>query len=262
MEMAENNAVKNKRELTLERMRSKHPEVDFENEDVLFGRINDDYEDYDKQLADYQDRESKFSDMFTSDPRSATFMINWRNGEDPAVGLVRQFGTEIKEAIDDPDRQEEMAAAHKEFVERVAKEREYEDLYQKNLAESLSILESIQEANGMSDEEVDKTMEFLVTIIKDGVLGKFSAETIEMARKALTHDEDVSQAAHEGRVLGRNEKIEEKLRKKNTNDGTVALDGKNGSARKPMMPSFGVIDKFAEGENIWERGEEKRTKVR
>ena len=170
--MAENNAVKNKRELTLERMRSKHPEVDFENEDVLFGRINDDYEDYDKQLADYQDRESKFSDMFTSDPRSATFMINWRNGEDPAVGLVRQFGTEIKEAIDDPDRQEEMAAAHKEFVERVAKEREYEDLYQKNLAESLSILESIQEANGMSDEEVDKTMEFLVTIIKDGVLGK------------------------------------------------------------------------------------------
>ena len=59
-----------------------------------------------------------------------------------------------------------------------------------------------------------------------------------------------------------NEKIEEKLRKKNTNDGTIALDGKNGSARKPMMPSFGVIDKFAEGENIWERGEEKRTKVR
>lgn len=256
----ENQEIKTSKELVLSRLQGNNPDKNFEEEDVLYGQINGDYDAYDKQLADYKEREASLVNMFSADPRSAAFMMSWKNGDDPTVSLIRQFGTEIKDAIDDPERQEAIAEANKEFVERVAKEKEYEELYQKNLDASLSVLEEVQAETGISDEELDKVMELIVTIVKDGVLGKFSKETIEMARKALNHDADVSNAAHIGEVKGRNEKIEEKLRKKNSTDGTAALGGKNGSARKPSMPNYGALDKFSENDDIWTRGEEKRTK--
>lgn len=200
--------------------------------------------------------------MFSSDPRSAAFLMNWRDGEDPAVGLVRQFGTEIKEAIDDPERQEQIAAANKEYVERVAKEKEYEEMYTKNLDASLAYLDQLQRETGMTDEEIDKVMQFVVSIVRDGVLGKFSPETIEMARKALNHDADVTRANLEGEVKGRNEKIEEKLRKSKKGDGTAALDGKNGSARRTTVPNLGALSQYGDDNlTIWERGKEKRTKI-
>ena len=262
MENTDNKPIKTKRELMLARMREKYPEQDFENEDNLFGQIHDDYDAYDKQIADYKERESSFANMFTSDPRSAAFLMSWKNGEDPTVNLVRQFGTDIKEAIDDPEKQEEMAAAQKEFVERVAKEKEYEEMYQKNLSESLAMLDAVQQEKGLSDDDIDKIMEFVVTIVKDGVLGKFTKETIDMAHKALYHDADVAQASHEGEVKGRNEKIDEKLRKKKANDGTAMLDSKSGKASRQVAPSLGALDSFGdESKNIWERGDEKRRKA-
>lgn len=260
MENIENQEIKTKRELVLSRMKDRNPDKDFENEDVLYGQINDDYDAYDKQIADYKGRESELVGMISADPRAASFLMNWKDGKDPMVSLVSQFGTDIVDAINDPERQEAIAEANKEFVERVAKEKEYEEMYQKNLDDSLTVLEQLQAETGISDEEVDKIMEFIVTIVKDGVLGKFSKETIEMARKALNHDADVSNAAHVGEVKGRNEKIEEKLRKKNNVDGTAALGSKNGSARKPSMPNYGALDKYGENDDIWSRGEEKRTK--
>lgn len=66
--MAETEAVKSKRDTTLERLRGKYPEEQFDDDEQIFGRINADYDEYDNKLAGYQEREGKFSDMFTSDP--------------------------------------------------------------------------------------------------------------------------------------------------------------------------------------------------
>lgn len=229
MEEAVNNNVKSKRDVLAERIKGKYPDRNFDDDESLYGQINDDYDDYDKQISGYKQREETFSNMFSSDPRSAKFLSDWRNGKDPAVELVRQFGTEIKDAIDDPERLEAISEANKEFVERVAKEKELDETYQKNLAESLSMLEQYQQKNGLSDEQVDKSMEFILGIIKDGVMGKFSPETLDMAMKAINYDTDVANADHEGEVRGKNTKIEETLRKRSEGDGIPNLDGKNGA---------------------------------
>jgi hypothetical protein len=105
--------------------------------------------------------------------------------------------------------------ANKDYVERVAKEKEYEEAYKANLAESMSNLEKMQQEQGMTDEQADELVQFLVGIYQDVVMGKFTPEALEMARKALHHDEDVATASHEAEVRGRNEKIEvEKKRMK------------------------------------------------
>lgn len=262
--MAETETVKSKRDLALERLRGKYPEEQFDDDEQVFGRINDDYEQYDSELAGYREREGKFSDMFTSDPRSARLMMGWRDGDDPAIALVRLYGQDIKDAIDDPDKQDAIAEANKEYMQRVAQEREYEEQYSANLVESLSLLEKAQQEKGLSDEQVDDAMGWFIGVAKDAMLGKFSPETIEMIIKAQNYDNDVAEAGVTGEVRGKNAKVTETLRKPTRGDGTAQLDGKNGGgSRRLSMPDMGAIDRYADGNmSIFERGGEKRTPIK
>ncbi|MBQ7280603.1 MAG: hypothetical protein IJR13_07780 [Bacteroidales bacterium] len=221
---------KSKRDALKERMATKYPDKQFEDDEALFGQIDDDYDQYDQDIARYKEHDDKLADMFTSDPRSAAFLINWRDGGDPAVELVRLFGDEIRDALDDPERQEAIAEANKEFVQKVAKEKELEEQYQSNLQESLRLIDEYESKNGLTDEQVDQAMSWLMRIVSDGVMGKFSPETIDMAMKAINHDGDVAIADREGEVRGRNAKIDERLRQRESSDGMPQLDGSNGAA--------------------------------
>ena len=164
-------------------------------------------------------------------------MMGWKDGDDPAVALIRLYGDDIKEAIDDPEKQEAIAAANKEYMERVAKEKQYEDEYSANLEQSLTLLEKAQKEKGLSDEQIDDAMAWFIGVAKDAMIGKFSPETIEMIIKAQNYDNDVAQAGEEGK--------------------------NGGGRRKPPMPDMGAIDRYADGNmNIFERGGEKRTPIK
>lgn len=262
--MAKNAEVKSNRERYMERLKSKYPDKEFADDEAMFGQINDDYDDYDKKLTDYREQEKALTDLFSSNPRSAAFLTDWRKGEDPIVGLIRKFGDDFKAALEDPDKQEALAEANKDYAERIAKEKEYEDAYQKNINETLVTLNKMQQEEGVSDKDIDLAMEFLIGIMKDGLLGKFSRESITMALKAIKHDADVEMADREGEIRGKNTKIEEKLRKGNKSDGTATLAGRPGGGKGASreMPDLGVIDQNYGTQNIWERGGEKRRTIK
>ncbi len=261
--MPDSKPIQTNRDKYAERIKTKYPDKEYADDEALWGQVNDDYDGYDKEISEYRDREKSLSDLFTSDPRSAAFLTNWRKGGNPAVELVRMYGDDFVEELQDPDKQEELAQASKDFAERVAKEKEFDKLYQDNIKETLSTLEKIQSEEGKTDEDIDNAMEFLVNIVKDGIMGKFSKESIHMAFNAINHDSDVEIASQEGEVKGRNEKIEEKLRKRKKNDGTASLDGKNGGNSIPReMPDLGVLDRYDNNADIWERGGEKRRRMR
>lgn len=230
--MADNNGVKSRRDQQLERLRKKYPDKKFEDDEEIYGQISDDYDQYEQDIDGYKGREKAMSDMFAADPRSAQFLADMHNGKDPVVGLVRNFGVEIKDVLDDPEMQEKIADANKEYVERVAKSKELEEEYEKNMDASLETLREFQEERGMTDEEIDAVAEAMLTVVRDGVMGKFSKETLGMFVNAINHDSDVASASEEGRVAGRNERIVEGLRKQKKGDGTAPLNGKNGGAPK------------------------------
>lgn len=256
--MPDTQSTPTKRDLALERMKGKYPDKDFADDEALFGQINEDYDAYDQRLSDYEAREKSFSDLFTSDPRSAKFLNDWRSGKNPAIALVEMFGEDFVEELKDPAKQEEVAAASKAFAERVAQEKDYEEQYNKNIAETRSMVEQLQKEEGLSDDDIDAAMEFLIGIMRDGLLGKFSPDSVHMALKAIHHDDDVEVAAREGEVKGRNAKIDEKLRRGKRSDGTATLDGKNGTGGTPRTaPELGALGQLGSS-NIWERGGEKR----
>lgn len=228
--MADNNEVISKRDAYVERLRKKYPDKRFEDDEEIFGQTSADYDQYDQELNNYREREKALSDMFAADPRSAQYLTDMARGNDPVLGLIRNFGVEIKDVLDDPEKQEEIAKANKEYVERVAKSKDLDEEYERNMDVTLDTLRQFQSERGMSDEQIDAVVDFLLGIVRDGVMGKFSPETLDMAVKALNHDTDVAMASEEGEIAGRNAKIVEKLRKAERGDGTAPLDGKNSTS--------------------------------
>lgn len=240
--MADNNEVKSRRERHIERLRKKYPEKKFEDDEEIYGQISDDYDQYEQELDGYRGREKSLSDMFAADPRSAQFLTDMHNGTDPVLGLVRNFGVEIKDVLDDPEMQEKIAEANKEYVERVANSKKLDEEYEKNMDITLETLRQFQSERGMTDEQIDQVVEFLLGVVRDGVMGKFSNETLGMACKALNYDADVAAAGEEGEVAGRNAKITEKLRKSKQGDGTAPLGGKNGQGASAPRKSESMFD--------------------
>lgn len=240
--MADNKEVKSRRDLHVERLRNKYPDKKFEDDEEIYGQISDDYDQYEQELEGYRGREKTLSDMFAADPRSAQFLTDMHRGEDPVLGFVKHFGVDVKNVLDDPEMQDKIAEANKEYVERVAKSRKLDEEYEKNMDVTLETLRQFQAERGMSDDQIDQVVDFVLAIVHDGVMGKFSAETLDMACKALNYDADVAAASEEGEVAGRNARITEKLRKSSKGDGTAPLGGKNGQGPNAPRKSQSMFD--------------------
>lgn len=259
MEEPNNQQVKGKRDLYLESLKSRFPERSFDSDDEIFGQAIEDNETNERELKGYREREKGLSDMFKKDPRVARYFSGIRKGESPDIMLIRLYGKDIVDAANDPAKMEEIAAANKEYVERLAEGERLEQEYTQNVAKSLETLA----ASGISDDDIDKALEHLAKMSLDFVKGNFSVDDVQMILKALNHDADVEDAVREGEVKGRNTRIVEKLRKQKEGDGLPNMAaGGNMETKKPDLPDMGVLNNYGDnaGGNIWERGGFKRVK--
>lgn len=240
--MAEGMQIKSRRDQIGERLKKKYPEREYADDEALFGQINDDYDEYDKELTGYRERERTLTDMFTRDPRSAQFITDMAQGKDPWASLINRIGIDgVKEMLEDPEKMEEFSKSNKEYVERMAKQKGLEEEWEKNMRETLRMLERKQSERGLTDEEIDAAADWIKEVTNDAVIGIIKPETIEMALKAINHDADIAAASEEGEIRGKNAKAEAKLRKPKRGDGTPTLAGAN-NAPAPSRPKGSIFD--------------------
>ena len=219
---------KSKRDLALERLRGRYPEESFDDDEAIYGRMMDDYDANEKELGELRENTDKLTTLFNENPEWAGYLTDMANGRNPVTAYIQRYGDSLRDMLDDPDKQEEYANAQKEYMAKVAKEAEYEKEYEQNLEQTLTMLDEL-ESEGVSSDQIDKAFERIQLLAQNALMGKISREDIELMSGALNHDKDVAAAAHEGRVAGRNEKIDMQLRKAKRGDGTAAaMGGRNG----------------------------------
>lgn len=233
---------KSRRDSHLERLRKNYPDKKFEDDEEIFGQIEDDYNSYDSRIDDYEKERKSFSSLFTKDPRSARLLMDWKNGGDPAVSFLRIFGKDFADAAQDPTRIEEFAKANKEFSDRVAKEKQYEQEYEQNLQASLQEIEN----SGIDDDTLNKVMEKYAQLAVDFVMGKITADAIKLIQNSLNYDRDIQMADAQGQIAGRNQRIEEQLKQRRKGDGIAPLDGKGIEPQKPINKHKNIFDTAAE----------------
>jgi len=235
MENTENKQVKSGRDKIMERLQSRYPDKNFSDDEVLYGQISDDFDGLDSDLAGYKEREASLIELFTKNPRAAQFLVEMAKGEDPWIAVVKRLGIDgITELINDPEKQEAYAQANAEHAELIAKQKELEEEYNKNIAESQAYRDQLDAKYG--EDTVDKALAVIDKMFKDALIGKITPEAFDMALKVVTHDSDVENARTEGTIAGKNAKIEEKLRKKNSGDGIPSMAS---SSAAPAMRGGG-----------------------
>lgn len=245
-----------KREALLAKVRERYPDQTFESDDDYSARISDDYDDFDKRISEYQGREKELSDLFQKDPMAAKFIQEWMDDGDPRVQLLKAYGREgIEAAFEDPKVMAAMEAADKEFREQTAHEKELAEQWEKNREESFANMEKIQQENGYTDEQMDEAMSFLRQLALDIVMNNFTENAFKSALHALNYDKDMAEVEHVAEVRGRNENIEEKLRKPK-GDGLPQLGGGSAAPQSRQYRLPGALGR--DRKSIYDLGGMKR----
>ncbi len=255
-------ATKTKRDLALERLKSRHPDTEYQDDESIYGAINDDYDSDQKTIEGYKANEKALADMMSADPKSAVFLQAMKQGKNPWLELVRNFGEDAIDYFSDPDNTDDIAAAQSDYLKKVTEGDKLEEEYNKNMPESLEVFDKFEEKYGE-----DTTNEVIGEIIVDAnnvMQGKFTEEMLTMRLNAKNHDKDVEDAAHEGEVRGKNSKHIKNLELRQKGDGTADLDSAPSDNRGSGdgQPDLGAIGRMTRKGNIWERGGEKRTRMR
>lgn len=242
MAEVENKQVTSKRDTMLERLKSRYPDKDFADDEVVYGQIVDDYDTFDADLAGYKERESTLVDLFNKNPKAAQFITDMAKGNDPWLAVIERLGIDgVMDIMNDPEKKAEYAAANEKYVADVAKSKEIDEEREKNKVESSALLDKVQGEKGFSDDIRNEIAATIGRITQDAVMGIVTQETIDMVLAAITHDADVENARSEGVVAGKNAKIDEKLRTVGEGDG-MPMNG-NGNATPAQKPTgYNIFD--------------------
>lgn len=235
--MAENENQKTKRELFAERLKGRYPDREFVDDEAMYGQAGEDYDAYENELSGYRERESKLEELFAKDPKNAQFITDMARGEDPWLVVIERLGTDgITELLNDPEKKAAYEEANKRYAERLAKEKEIEAEYDRNIEESKRVREELDAIHGV--EAVDAALGVIDQMTKDAIMGKVTKEAVEMAMKIVNRDADLANARSEGEIAGRNAKIEERMRRQQTGDGMPQMGGATAPAPAPKKRGF------------------------
>lgn len=243
---------KTNRQRMLERYLKDHPDLNTEDDEALYGLANEDYDNLSSRLNDYKTNEERLAKLMSSDGRGAEFLLNWSLGKDPLVSMMELFGDELQEALEDPEKIPELAKANKAYHDRLAKSKELEEQYQKNMEANPAIIDEAKESLGLSDDQMSKVLDRLIGIAEDVISGKLTPENLELVAKGVTFDQSISEATHEGEVKGRNAQISERLKKRDMGDGIPKDIGGGMSVRKTGNGLPTALD-FEPKKSIWEK---------
>lgn len=230
--------VKTSRDHIRERLMKEFPDTDFNAEnasDVEDDSIVSLLEKYDSELEGYRSNEKQIKNLFSSDPRSGSFLVNWAaGGGNPIQYLLDIFGPELKEAMESEEGRAKIVDSTNKWLERKAENEKGEAERMANYERSINDLTAFAQENGLSEEQAVAVFEKVNQIAFDAIDGKYSREAYEMAYKAMNYDGDVEKARTEGEVTGRNAKIEERLGKVNKRpEMPPSLGGQGGAVPEP-----------------------------
>lgn len=242
------------RDKVMNRMKGKYPDRSFENDEDLYGAIDEDFEDVEGRMKGYQDNEQKLLDLFnSSDQRGVEVFQRWKDGENPIAVIIELFGDDAVDFIQDPANKDKFDAAYAKWAERQAKEQAMAAKEQENAALSLENLDRVKQSGKYTSEQTKAAFDLIVRIQEEALGGPVSEDTWRIAFNALNHDRDVAVARDEGNVAGRNANIQEKLRKPASAPSPMLGSQGGGAGMKPA-PLGGMAPS---GGSAWDRGKRK-----
>ena len=218
--MAETKEVTKPWDKLRERYTAKNPDKEYGSEnadDALVADILAELEDYDARAGEFEEgraQSQKMVDLFNRDPRSSRYLLALASGEgNPIDYLLDIYGPDLLDALQSEEGRAKIVESNNKWLEKKASEESTMQGRIDNYAKSIDDLVAFASEKGLSDEQAVAIFEKVNQIGFDAIEGIYSRESFQMAYDAMNYKTDVEQARKEGERDGRNEKIEERLKK-------------------------------------------------
>lgn len=221
-----------KRSLFLDRMKSRNPEVDYDDEDARYGAFLDFDDEREGRISRLEESDTRMKELLKKDPKFAQMIMEVANGEDAAVAFARHFGDLMNLDMEDPEVAERVVAENQERIARLAKEEEdnklFEETRNKNLSASGENISKFIEEKGIDDEKAKEMIELYVRIANEGITGEVTEETLNILFRGMSYDDAIGKAREDGLTEGRNERVDRNSMKRK-GDGIPHLSAEGSS---------------------------------
>ncbi len=153
-----------------------------------------------------KEQNAKLTEVLERDPRLAQLLLDVIEGKRNAhTAMARYFGTSLMAFDEQSPEFEEIMLADNERKDEMARLANDRHEYEKNLSESIPVIESFCTSKGYdSSDFMDKVWEKLVFPI---LAGKYSYDVCVALDHAVTYEQDVEDAFIAGDIKGRNTNI-------------------------------------------------------
>lgn len=228
---AESAAEPKQRDLFYERIRTNFPEGKYdEDEDEYFRSANSAMDTYEKESKTLKDLTEKLNTRLSKDPQEAEVMLDWLDGVDIREAIARHMGPEALSIPEEGSEEYEgWSKASEERRKELADMQAQVEEYRANAEASDAALEEFAAENNLSDEQKAEFSKFITEDLLPAIYaGKMDKNFYKLLQNGRNYDVDIEGAREQGRVDGRNEKIE--VEKKHLAGSGLPNGGAGGNA--------------------------------
>lgn len=206
-----NTKKKSNKELYHEGFAQRNPDIDINDEEAYYGRLNERAADMQKmrEMNDNFNKSISNSPLFTD-----AIMASQQNPDfDIILWAIENGRLDLESLQNDPEYAKKLADANKKALARRAKDKEIADKFESNFNASLEAMKSKAQEMGHDEETFKNTFAKYYQACFDATEGNFYPEMYEFIAKGMSHDADVTNARNEGQAAGLNTKVSDSLRK-------------------------------------------------
>lgn len=225
---------KSNRELYMERHRQDFPDDDPNDEEAMYGRMNERYAELDR----LRQNDSNFRKLVNEHPEYGGMVSDMMDGRNFIESfLSRNSKEDINAAYDDPEMAQKLAEGQAKYMKEQADRKQLQEEGEANVQESIKRLEAYCEANGIDEEGATKIWGACLDFGSNVLKGNFPDELFDIVHKGMNHDDDVAAAREEGELAGHNAKVQTQLAKGAGPQGLPpTFDGGQGAAAPEGQP--------------------------
>lgn len=203
-----------------DRYAAKYPDREYSGEnaeDALVADVLAELEDFDARAGEFEEgraQAQKMVDLFNRDPRSSRYLLALASGGgNPIDYLLDIYGPDLLDALQSEEGRAKIVESNNKWLEKKAEQDAANQKRLDNYEKSIKDLVVFAEEKGLSDEQAIEILSKVTQYGFDAFDYIFSREFYQMVYDAMNYATDVERARKEGERDGRNERIEEKLKK-------------------------------------------------
>lgn len=206
--------AKGAREIMYERIRAKRPDAKYDDdEDEYFRQAGEIFDELEKGSKNYEDLSGKFMRRFQDNPMEAQALLDYMDGMPLVAAIRKNMGDEALTIKEGDDGWDEYQKAGEDRKKRFAEQQALIAELQQNADMSAKAFDEFAKENELDDEQKAALWALIQADLDNFSKGKLSKDIYARYRKAQNYDPDVKGAKEQGKVEGRNEKIEAEKKK-------------------------------------------------